>query len=67
MRYPGGDRADQIEIRDYRAVIGLRSENDYLSTFIESGIVFDRHVNFSQTTPGFNISNGFIIRGGFRF
>jgi hypothetical protein len=67
LQYPGYSKGEQIEISDYRAVIGLRSENDYLSTFIEGGIVFDRQVDFLRGTPGFDISNGFIIRGGFRF
>ncbi|MCA9069958.1 MAG: hypothetical protein KDA84_13595 [Planctomycetaceae bacterium] len=58
---------EKIEISDWRAVIGLRSENDYLSTFIEGGIVFDRQVDFLHGTPNFDIDSGFILRGGFRF
>jgi len=63
----GAERGEKIELSDWRAVIGLRSENDYLSTFIEGGIVFDRQVEFLHETPGFDISSGFILRGGFRF
>jgi hypothetical protein len=65
--YPASTKEEKIELSDWRAVIGLRSENDYLSTFIEGGIVFDRQVEFLHQTPGFNISSGFILRGGFRF
>ena len=61
------ERREKIELSDWRAVIGLRSENDYLSTFIEGGIVFDRQVEFLKGTPGFDISSGFILRGGLRF
>lgn len=61
------ERAEKIELSDWRAVIGLRSENDYVSSFIEGGIVFDRQVDFLEGTPGFDISSGFILRGGLRF
>ncbi len=63
---PGGNTRDQIELSDWRAVLGLRSENDYISSFIEGGIVFGRNVDFLHS-PGFDISNGFILRGGLRF
>ncbi len=62
----GGNQKDQIELSDWRAVLGLRSENDYISSFIEGGIVFHREVDFLRS-PGFDISNGFILRGGLRF
>lgn len=67
IQRPGSEYGEKIEISDWRAVIGLRSENDYLSTFIEGGIVFDRQVDFLRGTPGFDIDSGFILRGGFRF
>lgn len=65
--YPGFSRDEQIELRDWRAVIGLRSENDYISTFIEGGIVFDRQVDFRHGTSDFEIDSGLILRGGLRF
>jgi hypothetical protein len=65
--YPGFSREEQIELSDWRAVIGLRSENDYISTFIEGGIVFDREVEFGHGTEDFDIDSGFILRGGLRF
>ena len=67
IEYPGLSREEQIELSDWRAVIGLRSENDYISTFIEGGIVFDRQVEFGHGTPDFDIDSGFILRGGLRF
>jgi hypothetical protein len=65
--YPGFSRDEQIELSDWRAVIGLRSENDYISTFIEGGVVFDREVEFRHGTQDFDIDSGFILRGGLRF
>lgn len=65
--YPGMSREEQIQLSDWRAVIGLRSENDYISTFIEGGIVFEREVEFRHGTEDFDIDSGFILRGGLRF
>ena len=58
---------DQIELRDYRALIGMRSDNGFVSSFIEGGYVFDRHVEFKGKHPDFDISDGWMIRAGIRF
>lgn len=58
---------EKIEISDWRAVVGLRSDNNLFTSFIEAGIVFDRNGDFLNETPGFDISDGFILRGGLRF
>lgn len=58
---------DQVELRDYRALIGLRSDNGFVSSFLEGGWVFDRHVDFAGKTPDFDISDGWMIRAGIRF
>ncbi|MDB5335882.1 MAG: hypothetical protein JWN70_1501 [Planctomycetaceae bacterium] len=58
---------DQVEIRDYRALIGLRSDNGFVSSFIEGGYVFDRHVDFAGKHPDFNVNDGWMIRTGIRF
>ncbi len=58
---------DQIELRDYRALIGLRSDNGFVSTFLEGGYIFDRHVDFKGKHPDFDIDNGWMIRAGLRF
>ncbi len=66
---PGGTvvgRADQIELEDYRILIGLRKSNPIMSGFIEGGWVFGRRVD-QRFGPDFNINSGFIGRIGIRF
>jgi hypothetical protein len=58
---------EKIQISDYRALFGLRSESGGVTGFIEGGWVFDRQVNFLHGTPGFDINTGFIGRIGLRF
>lgn len=57
---------DQIEIKDWRVMLGLRSEQNGVTSFIEGGWVFDRKARF-RTAPEFDINDGFIVRGGMRF
>lgn len=63
---PVGAR-EKIQIADWRAMLGLRSDNGFVSTFIEAGWVFDRQVEFKYTTPDFDIDSGFIGRAGIRY
>jgi hypothetical protein len=63
---PSGD-PEKIQLSDYRALVGLRSEGGGVTGFIEGGLVLDRHVEFLHGTPGFNINTGFIARVGLRF
>lgn len=63
---PSGD-PEKIQLSDYRALFGLRSEGGGVTGFIEVGCVFDRQVNFLHGTPGFDINTGFIGRIGLRF
>jgi len=58
---------DKIQIRDYRAMIGLRSEGGGVTGFVEAGWVFAREAEFENGTPGFDINTGFISRIGLRF
>ena len=59
---------DQIELEDYRLMIGLRKSNPIVSGFIEGGWVFGRKVDFrSDSVNDFSISSGFIGRIGIRF
>jgi hypothetical protein len=58
---------EKIQISDYRAVFGLRSEGGGVTGFIEGGWVFDRQVAFLHGTPGFDINTGFMCRLGLRF
>ena len=59
---------DQIELEDYRIMIGMRKSNPIVSGFIEGGWVFGRKVDFrSDSVNDFNISSGFIGRIGLKF
>lgn len=60
-------RREQVEIEDWRILMGLRFDNGYYASFIEAGWVFEREVNYKLGTPGFDVSSGFIARAGFRF
>jgi len=57
---------NQIQMEDYRVTVGLRSDHPQFTKYIEAGYVFGRNVDF-RTGPGFDISDGFIVRGGIRF
>ncbi len=57
---------DQMEIQDWRVMLGLRTEQQGVTSFIEGGWVFNRNVRF-RTTPEFDINDGFLIRGGMKF
>ncbi len=60
-------RVEQIQIQDWRALIGLRFDRGRYAKFIEAGWVFDREVDFAGVTPDFDVSSGFITRAGFRY
>lgn len=62
-----GDSREQVQLRDYRLTFGLRSDHPGFTKFIEAGYVFGRNVEFKHTLPGFDISDGFIVRGGIQF
>lgn len=65
---PTGAFEDQIEIRDWRVLGGIRTVNPYgVSAFLEAGAVFGREVEFLRGTPGYDISSGFIARAGLHF
>jgi hypothetical protein len=59
---------DQIELEDYRIMLGMRKSNPMMSCYIEGGWVFGRKVDFrSDSINDFSISSGFIGRIGVRF
>lgn len=58
---------EKIQISDYRALVGLRTEGGGVTGFVEAGWVFDRQAIFLHGTPGFDINTGFIGRIGVRF
>jgi hypothetical protein len=59
-------RDDQIQLTDWRAVVGLRSDGPLFGSFIEAGVIFGRDVEFERTR-GFDVDSGFILRGGLRY
>ena len=58
---------EKIQISDYRALFGLRSEGGGVTGFVEAGWVFAREARFLHGTPGFDINTGFMGRIGLRF
>ena len=59
---------DQIELEDYRVMLGMRKSNPIMSGFIEGGWVFGRKVDFrSDSINDFRFSSGFIGRIGVKF
>ncbi|MEZ6046336.1 MAG: hypothetical protein R3C11_12365 [Planctomycetaceae bacterium] len=63
---PEGVR-EKIQLEDWRAVLGVYFDRGYYQKFIEGGWVFNRDVSFNNGTTGFDVGDGFILRGGFRF
>lgn len=65
---PGGLSTDQMEIEDWRVLIGVRSEYWGVSSFLEGGWVFGRHADFKNTVGAdYDIESGFIARFGMRW
>jgi hypothetical protein len=64
----GGPYQDQIQLRDWRVLSGIRTVNPYgVSAFVEAGAIFSREVEFLRATPDFDITSGFIARAGLHF
>ncbi len=63
------DYQDQIQLEDWRAFVGLRGDNGYLSHFVEVGVVFGREAEFrrQESTADFDTDPGLMLRGGIRF
>jgi len=63
----GGGR-DQVELEDYRVLLGFRMDAGTYTWFTEGGWVLDRNVNFSNAANGdFSPMTGFIGRVGWKF
>lgn len=59
---------NQIQLEDWRVMLGVRSEHGAMTSFLEGGWVFGRDVEFlRKATPGFDVSSGFIARFGVRY
>jgi hypothetical protein len=65
--FAGVSRDDQVEIEDYRILLGLKMDSGLYSWFIEGGWVFDRQVEFDSNIPGYDIDTGFIGQIGLRY
>lgn len=60
-------RGNQVELEDWRVLVGARKEQGWGDTFLEAGWVFDRSVEYADGAPGFDVQDAFIFRGGVRF
>lgn len=58
---------DQLQIEDWRAFWGIRSDNGWLASYFEVGAVFDRKFSFKDDTIGFEADEAVMLRFGFRY
>ena len=64
----GGLGQDQMEIEDWRVLLGVRSEYYGVTSFLEAGWVFGRHAAFlNSMNADFDLESGFIARFGMRW
>ena len=61
----GGSR--QIQLQDWRVMLGIRSDSGGVQSFLEGGWVFDREVEFSRGGGNFDVASGFLARFGIKF
>lgn len=63
-----GAGTDEVELEDYRAVLGIRKDTGVSNWFIEGGWVFERSVDYaSAVNPTFTPNTGFIARTGWQY
>jgi hypothetical protein len=58
---------EQVEVQDWRVLLGFRDEAPQFTGFLEAGWVFGRDVEYAHGTPGFDPSSGFIVRAGLQY
>lgn len=58
---------EQIQLKDWRFAVGIRSDHAYFEKYIEVGMVFNRDVEFRHGQPNAGIEDGFQARIGLRF
>lgn len=59
---------DQVELEDYRVMLGIRTETGTSSWFIEGGIVFDRDIEYGRAAnTALSPDSSFIGRMGWRY
>jgi hypothetical protein len=57
----------QVQLQDWRVMLGVRSDSGGVQSFLEGGWVFDREVEFNRGGGNFDVSSGFIARFGIKF
>jgi len=62
-----GGMREQIQLEDWRIMMGVRSQGQMVTSFLEAGWVFNREAEFRRATPDFDINSGFIARMGIRY
>ena len=62
---PGPPR-DEVELEDYRVLLGVRMDAAMYSWFIEGGWIFDRDVRYGLGGK-FTPQTGFITRMGWKY
>ncbi len=65
-RPTGVPKRDQVELEDWRILLGARKSSQFGTGFIEGGWVLGRHANF-RSGPDFDTNTGFIGRIGLSF
>ena len=58
---------ERVQIADWRLMVGLRSDHGVYDKFVEGGVILGRNVDFKYSTPGFDISDSFVLRAGIKF
>ena len=58
---------ERVELEDWRVLLGIRKTNGWISEFYEAGWVFGRKVDYAKGATGFDVSSGFIVRGGIQY
>lgn len=58
---------DQVQLEDYRILIGMKMDAGYYNWFFEGGWVLNREVKFDSAAPGFDLDTGFIGQIGLRY
>lgn len=58
---------DQAEFRDYRFLVGINAQRPSGSLFGEGGVITNRHVEFHDSTPDFDIAESWIVRAGIAY
>jgi hypothetical protein len=67
INMPGMTSQEQVQMRDWRFGIGVRSDHQWYDKYVEVGYVIGRQVDFLRSTPSIDIADGIMARVGVRF